>query len=78
MTAKDDRFLVGIVGPCGAGKTTLTRNLTAAGISARAIAQEHSYVPYMWQKITNPDILIFLAACRRDRQVDGQKGITGR
>ena len=26
----------------------------------RHIAQEHSYVPFMWQRITNPDVLIFL------------------
>ena len=32
------------------------------GWKARAIAQEHSYVPYMWRKITNPDILIYLDA----------------
>lgn len=28
----------------------------------RHIAQEHSYVQAMWQKITRPDILIFLNA----------------
>jgi len=26
------------------------------------IAQEHSYVPYMWKRITNPDLLIYLNA----------------
>jgi ABC-type glutathione transport system ATPase component len=70
MTARDDRLLVGIVGPCGAGKTTLAKNLGRMGIKTRAIAQEHSYVPYMWQKITNPTVLVFLDAsykvtCRR-------------
>lgn len=34
--------------------------LHAAGVDAHHIAQEHSYVPYMWQRITNPDVLIFL------------------
>lgn len=52
--------LIGIVGPCAAGKTTLTRNLRNLGFRVKHIAQEHSYVPYMWQKITKPDILIFL------------------
>jgi thymidylate kinase len=28
----------------------------------REVAQEHSYVPAMWKRITNPDILIFLDA----------------
>ncbi len=28
--------------------------------NARPISQEHSYVPYMWQRITNPDVLIYL------------------
>ena len=30
------------------------------GFNIRQIAQEHSYVPYMWQRISKPDILIFL------------------
>ena len=54
--------LVGIVGPCGAGKSTLANGLIEWGCNARAIAQEHSYVPNMWQRLTNPDILIFLQA----------------
>jgi deoxyadenosine/deoxycytidine kinase len=54
-------FKVGVVGTCGAGKSTLIRNLQAAGIDARHIAQEHSYVPYMWQRITHPDVLIYLS-----------------
>jgi len=36
--------------------------LKRRGYRARAIVQEHSYVPSMWQRITNPDILIFLDA----------------
>lgn len=51
---------IGLVGPCGAGKTTLAKGLLQNGYLARHIAQEHSYVPSMWQRITNPDILIFL------------------
>jgi len=54
--------VIGVVGPCGAGKSTLTEGLKRHGYRARAIVQEHSYVPSMWQRITHPDILIFLDA----------------
>jgi deoxyadenosine/deoxycytidine kinase len=53
-------YRIGIVGPCTAGKSTLIKNLNLRGITARHIAQEHSYVQNMWQRLTNPDILIFL------------------
>jgi ABC-type Mn2+/Zn2+ transport system ATPase subunit len=56
--------LIGIVGPCGAGKTTLADGLIGNGYRARTIGQEHSYVGYMWQTMTNPDILVFLQASR--------------
>lgn len=53
--------LIGIVGPCAAGKTTLITGLNQHGYSrVRHIAQEHSYVPDMWKRLTNPDILIYL------------------
>jgi deoxyadenosine/deoxycytidine kinase len=60
MKTNDDLPLVGIVGPCGAGKSTLVEGLKLFGIPSRHIAQEHSYVPYMWQRITNPDFLVYL------------------
>ena len=56
------RPLIGVVGPCGSGKSTLIAGLDARGYSCRHIAQEHSYVPAMWQIITKPDLLIFLHA----------------
>lgn len=55
-------LLVGIVGVCTSGKSTLISGLTEQGIKTRHIAQEHSYVKDMWKRITNPDILIFLDA----------------
>ena len=54
--------LIGVVGPCGSGKSTLIAGLEAHGYSCRHIAQEHSYVPSMWKVISKPDILIFLHA----------------
>jgi GTPase SAR1 family protein len=51
---------VGVVGPCSSGKTTLIRGLKSRGYSPRHIAQEHSYVPDMWKRISSPDILIYL------------------
>jgi deoxyadenosine/deoxycytidine kinase len=59
MSSKNN-IIIGIVGPCGAGKSTLAANLTREGYSVRQIAQEHSYTPTMWQRITNPDLLIYL------------------
>ncbi len=53
-------MVIGVVGPCGAGKSTLVSGLKLSGFPARHIAQEHSYVPDMWRRLTNPDILIYL------------------
>lgn len=57
---KSKDLIIGIVGPCKSGKTVLKRNLEPLGFSVRHIAQEHSFVPAMWKKISNPDILIYL------------------
>lgn len=51
-----------IVGPCGAGKTTLATNLTTRGYDAHDCAQEHSHVQSMWQRIAQPDLLLYLDA----------------
>ena len=56
----EKQLLIGIVGPCAAGKSTLKTGLEKQGYLARHIAQEHSYVPDMWKRIANPDLLIFL------------------
>jgi hypothetical protein len=52
--------LIGVVGPCKSGKSTLVRGLQQAGYAAIQIAQEHSFAPSMWQQIAKPDILIYL------------------
>ena len=62
--------LIGVVGPCAAGKSTLIEGLNRLGYRTRHIAQEHSYVRDMWQRLTNPDVLVFLdvsylASCQR-------------
>ncbi|HLE89643.1 MAG TPA: AAA family ATPase [Anaerolineales bacterium] len=57
--------LIGIVGPCGAGKSTLITGLEKHGYVCRHIAQEHSYVQAMWQIITRPQLLIYLHASFR-------------
>jgi cytidylate kinase len=66
--------LIGIVGPCGSGKSTLASSLASRGVRCRAIAQEHSYVPAMWQRLTKPDLLVFLEAsyetCTRRRRLN--------
>ena len=53
-------LLIGVVGVCASGKSTLIKALTARGYRCRHIAQEHSYVKDMWQRLTKPDLLIFL------------------
>jgi len=72
--ASTDKKLIGVVGPCGSGKTTLTAGLSRLGYRARPIAQEHSYVKDMWQRLTRPDILVFLdashATTRQRRRLD--------
>jgi deoxyadenosine/deoxycytidine kinase len=59
---KRDKPLIGVVGVCASGKSTLIEGLAIRGYSVRHIAQEHSYVKDMWKRITNPDLLIFLDA----------------
>lgn len=53
-------ILIGVVGPCGSGKSTLITGLEKRGYRCRHIAQEHSYVKTMWKVISKPTLLIFL------------------
>jgi len=55
----------------------LIAGLTRLGYCTRHIAQEHSYVKDMWQRLTNPDMLVFLdvsyaTTCQR-RKLDWTK-----
>lgn len=51
-----------VVGPCGAGKSTLVEALGALGFKVRAVAQEHSIVPDLWRHGGAPAALIMLHA----------------
>lgn len=51
---------VAVVGPCASGKSTLVAALREAGYDARHPAQEHSYVKDMWQRLVDPDVLVYL------------------
>jgi cytidylate kinase len=77
MEPPSHKSLIGVVGPCGSGKSTLVTGLAKHGYICRHIAQEHSYVQAMWQKITRPDVLIFLYASfsvsSARRKLDWQK-----
>ena len=52
--------IIGVVGPCCSGKSSLVRALRARGYPAKDIAQEHSFAPRMWQIIGQAGGLIFL------------------
>ena len=52
--------LIGVVGNCAAGKTTLVKGLTSRGFHAVNVAQEHSTAPRLWQR-KNPDFLVCLS-----------------
>jgi CheY-like chemotaxis protein len=71
---QQQRPLIGVVGPCTAGKSLLVQALRERGYNAREVAQEHSYVPEMWQLITQPDLLIYLdvtwEVARQRRRID--------
>lgn len=77
-TEQEEGPLIAVVGPCASGKSLLVRALRQRGYNAREVAQEHSYVPTMWQRVTQPDLLIYLdisweVACQR-RPTDAKPG----
>ena len=68
---------IAIVGPCAAGKSTLAENLRARSYNAEDCGQEHSEVQTMWQRVTHPDVVIYLDASletiRRRLKVDWEQ-----
>lgn len=65
---------IAVVGPCASGKSELVARLRALGYDARSCAQEHSYVPDMWQRLSRPQVLVYLdaslATIARRRSID--------
>jgi thymidylate kinase len=67
---------VKVVGPCASGKSVLAAGLRRLGYEAFSAAQDHSFVPDMWQRLNPPDVLIYLdvdlaTAHRRGRMGTG-------
>ena len=54
------KMLVGIVGPCSAGKSTLAHALRDLGYHVKEIMQEHCSAPDMWLRLSKPDVLVYL------------------
>ncbi|MGC9347794.1 MAG: hypothetical protein ACP5JG_06625 [Anaerolineae bacterium] len=55
-----DTGVIGVVGPCSSGKSTLARRLRALGYHVKEIRQEHAAAADMWRRISNPNHLIYL------------------
>jgi shikimate kinase len=66
--------VVGVVGPCCSGKSTLVRALRERGYPAKDIAQEHSFAPRMWQIVGQAEVLVYLdvsyAVAQQRRRMD--------
>lgn len=78
MDASTAGLRIAVVGPCGAGKSTLVARLRPLGYSIRSVCQEHSGVPDMWRRVSRTDVLIYLdvrlETIGRRRRIDwGQK-----
>ena len=51
---------IAVVGICASGKSTLVEGLRWLGYDAHQCGQEHSHVPDMWQRLSRPEVLIYL------------------
>lgn len=74
--SRGKKIRLAVVGPCSSGKSTLAARLEKVGFEVRKPAQEHSYVANMWQRISKPDLLIYLdvdyaASLQRRPHIDG-------
>lgn len=65
---------VAVVGVCAAGKTALVDALRTRGYDAHSCAQEHSFVPDMWQRLSRPEVLIYLDASLNAIRRRGRSG----
>jgi hypothetical protein len=63
-----------VVGPCASGKSTLAAGLRQAGYDACSAAQDHSYVPDMWQRLNPPDLLVYLDVTLEEAWRRGRAG----
>jgi hypothetical protein len=50
----------------------LVRALRERGYNARAVSQEHSYVPHLWER-SDPDVLVYLDASLRTIRGRGRR-----
>jgi deoxyadenosine/deoxycytidine kinase len=66
---------VKVVGPCASGKTVLAARLQQLGYDASAAAQDHSYVPDMWQRLNPPDLLVYLDVTLEEVRQRGRSGM---
>jgi deoxyadenosine/deoxycytidine kinase len=64
-----------LVGPCASGKSMLAARLRERGYDAGTAAQDHSYVPDMWQRLNPPDLLIYLDVTLRSARERGRRGM---
>lgn len=66
---------VKVVGPCASGKSVLAAGLRRLGYHASSAAQDHSYVPDMWQRLNPPDVLIYLDLSLETVHRRGRRGM---
>jgi hypothetical protein len=64
-----------VVGPCASGKSTLVAGLRRLGYDAGSAAQDHSFVPDMWQRLHPPDLLIYLDVTLETARQRGRAGL---
>lgn len=64
-----------VVGPCASGKSALAAKLRDMGYDANSAAQDHSYVPDMWQRLNPPDLLVYLDVTLPAARERGRKGM---
>ena len=50
-----------LVGPCGAGKSTIAKALQGRGVEVVVVGQEHSAIHDLWRRV-GPALLVFLDA----------------